>query len=714
MKVESFARLQEMEDGLYELILDTVDARMNVLGKASVSALIAAVNQLPVAQMRGLLIRSGKSSFVAGADITEFGQSFSRPENEILAYSQSVYDLLNRIEDLPFPTITAIRGEALGGGFELALATDLRVASQNASLGLPEVNLGIMPGWAGSIRLPRLAGIDNALNWMTSGKPARANDALRIRAVDAVVADDLLENTARQMLKDAVDGKLDWQLRRQRKVQPMQLSALELAMACDTAEGMVSMNSSEHYPAARTIVRSVRVSCELPRAEAQAREAQDFIRLARSQVARNLVNLFLGDQALKRKNRNLTRDTARIGQAAVLGAGIMGGGVAYHCAATGTPILMKDISQAALDTGIQEASRLLDGQVQRGKLSSREAVEISRRIQTRLDYQGFDNTGLVVEAVVEKLAIKQAVLKEVEAVTSAGTVLATNTSTLTVDELAVGLSRPQDFCGMHFFNPVHRMPLVEIIRGQATSDDAVARAVSFALNMKKVPVVVRDCPGFLVNRILLPYIHSFTRLVIDGVDFAFIDKCLESFGWPMGPATLMDVVGMDTGVHAAAIMGKAYPDRMDDSVRNATHVLFDAGRLGQKTGAGYYRYEIDKRGKPKKVRDPEVLALIAPVVTGSGDLSEETVIHRMMIPLCLEAVRCLEEGIADSAADIDLALVNGIGFPTHLGGALAYIDSIGAKTFVWMCDQYSNQGEAFRPTARLREMAVNNQTFYSV
>jgi 3-hydroxyacyl-CoA dehydrogenase / enoyl-CoA hydratase / 3-hydroxybutyryl-CoA epimerase / enoyl-CoA isomerase len=225
---------------------------------------------------------------------------------------------------------------------------------------------------------------------------------------------------------------------------------------------------------------------------------------------------------------------------------------------------------------------------------------------------------------------------------------------------------------------------------------------------------VRDCPGFLVNRILLPYIHAFTSLVVEGVDFTFIDKCMESFGWPMGPATLMDIVGMDTGCHAAAIMGKAYPDRMDDSVRNATHVLFEAGRLGQKTGAGYYRYELDKKGKPRKVKDPAVQALIAPIVTGNGGLSEEVVIHRMMIPLCLEAVRCLEEGIADSAADIDLALVNGIGYPTYIGGALAYIDTIGVKTFVWMCDQYSTLGEAYRPTARLREMAASNQTFYAL
>jgi 3-hydroxyacyl-CoA dehydrogenase / enoyl-CoA hydratase / 3-hydroxybutyryl-CoA epimerase / enoyl-CoA isomerase len=714
MKVESFARLQEMEDGLYEVLLDAPDARVNVLSKTAVASLIDVIGQLPLDKVRGLLLRSAKDGFVAGADITEFCESFAKTEDEILAYSQSVYDLLNRIEDLPFPTVCAINGEALGGGFELALACDLRVAADSARVGLPEVNLGIMPGWGGSVRLPRVSGLDNAMTWMTQGRPFKAADALRVRAVDAVVAADYLLTAALQMLRDAVAGKLDYRQHRQCKLQPMPLPEIELAMACDTAEGMVSMMVSEHYPAARTIVRSVRASAVMSREQAQQQEARDFIRLARSSVARNLVGLFLADQGLKRKNRNVSRDSAPVAQAAVLGAGIMGGGVAYQSASTGTPILMKDIAQPALDAGIAEATRLLDGQIKRGKLKPGMALEISRRIQTRLDYQGFEAADLVVEAVVEKVAVKQAVLKEVEAVTRPGTVLATNTSTLTVDELAVGLERPQDFCGMHFFNPVHRMPLVEIIRGKATSDEAVAKAVTFALNMKKVPVVVRDCPGFLVNRILLPYIHAFTSLVVEGVDFTFIDKCMESFGWPMGPATLMDIVGMDTGCHAAAIMGKAYPDRMDDSVRNATHVLFEAGRLGQKTGAGYYRYELDKKGKPKKVKDPAVQALIAPIVTGNGGLSEEVVVHRMMIPLCLEAVRCLEEGIADSAADIDLALVNGIGYPTYIGGALAYIDTIGVKTFVWMCDQYSTLGEAYRPTARLREMAASNQTFYSL
>ncbi len=713
MNVESFVRLEEIENGVFRLILDVADARMNILSKAALAGLRQAVEQLPVDRMQGLLITSAKDGFVAGADITEFCDNFSGPEEDIFDYGMGVQAIFNRIEDLPFPTVCAIRGEALGGGLELALSTDFRVLSEQARIGLPEVNLGIMPGWGGSVRLPRLIGVDNALTWMTQGRPMKAADSLKVGAADAVVADEQLEAVALKVLQQAITGELDYHRRRRVKTSALDMNELELAMACDTAEGMLSMVSSEQYPAARVIARSVRANVRMPRDEAQAHESRDFMRLARSSVARNLVNLFLSEQQLKRSNRSSASDSQPVALAAVLGAGIMGGGVAYQSASTGTRILMKDIHPAALDTGLGEANRLMSGQIKRGKMKPEQALATSQRIQPSLTYQGFDQVDLVIEAVVENPDIKRSVLAEVEQQTGNDCVLATNTSTLTVGELAEGLQRPEHFCGMHFFNPVHRMPLVEIIRGEQTSDLAVSRAVSYALAMKKTPVVVRDCPGFLVNRILLPYVHAFARLVMDGVDFERIDAVMEGFGWPVGPATLADIVGTDTGHHAEGLIAQAYPDRYLTDVKTPTDALFEAGRLGQKTQAGYYRYEVDKRGKLKKKPDPAAHEVIQSVVSGGLELDDDGIIKRMMIPMCLEAVRCLEEGIAHSAGDIDVSLVNGVGFPRYLGGVFGYLDTLGIKAFTWMCDQHHELGAAYRPTDRLRDMASRGESFYS-
>lgn len=714
MNVESFVRLEEMENGLYRLVLDASDSRMNILSKAATAALGQAVEQLPLQSIRGLLITSAKDSFVAGADITEFCDNFSAQDDTIFEYGMGVQAVFNRIEDLPFPTVAVIRGEALGGGLELALSADFRVVSNKAKVGLPEVNLGIMPGWGGSVRLPRLIGVDNALTWMTQGRPMKAAEALKVHTVDAVVEDDQLESAALKVLQQAVSGELDYQQRRRVKTQPLAINELELAMACDSAEGMLSaFTNSQQYPAAQTIVRSVRASIRMNRGEAQAYESRDFIKLARSTVARNLVTLFLSDQQLKRSNRQYASDAQPVSQAAVLGAGIMGGGVAYQSASTGTAIVMKDIQPQALDAGLAEANRLMAGQIKRGKMTADQALQTSQRIQPTLSYQGFDRVDLVVEAVVENPNIKRSVLAEVEQQTGDNCVLATNTSTLTVNELAQELQQPENFCGMHFFNPVHRMPLVEIIRGEKTSDQAVSRAVSYALAMKKTPVVVRDCPGFLVNRILLPYVHAFARLVMDGVDFERIDKVMERFGWPMGPATLGDIVGTDTGHHAEGLIALAYPDRYLTDVKTPTDALFEAGRLGQKSQAGYYRYETDKRGKLKKKSDPAAHEVIRSVVSGNLELDDDGIIQRMMIPMCLEAVRCLEEGIAASPGDIDVALVNGVGFPRYLGGVFGYMDAMGLKAFVQLCDGYQNLGGAYQATDGLRQRAASDEYFYT-
>jgi len=334
-------------------------------------------------------------------------------------------------------------------------------------------------------------------------------------------------------------------------------------------------------------------------------------------------------------------------------------------------------------------------------------------IQPTLDYNGFGAVDFVVEAVVENEGVKKRVLAECEAVLGSDAVLASNTSTISITRLAEGLQRPGNFCGMHFFNPVHRMPLVEVIRGERSSDAAIATTVAYARQLKKTPIVVRDCPGFLVNRVLFPYFGAFNALLRDGADFREVDRVMQKFGWPMGPAHLLDVVGIDVAHRAAGVMTQGFPDRMQIGFRSAVELMFEAGRFGQKTGAGFYRYEQDRRGKPVKTADPEALAMIAGISAAPRAFDEQDIIERMMVPMCNELVRCLDENIVDSAGEADMALVMGIGFPVFRGGALRYMDHMGLAEFCAAADRHAGIAAVYGVPESLRARARDGRRFYS-
>ncbi|MGB5164174.1 MAG: fatty acid oxidation complex subunit alpha FadB, partial [Woeseiaceae bacterium] len=619
-------------------------------------------------------------------------------------------------EDLPVPTVAAINGIALGGGFEMTLVCDYRVMSEQAKVGLPETKLGIIPGYGGTLRLPRLIGADNAIEWIASGKDQRADAALKAGAVDAVVAPELLKDAAAALLKQCIDGKLDYQAKRREKQEPLKLTKIEAMMVFETSKAFVAGQAGPHYPAPLTAIKVMEKAAAMGREDALREEARGIAKMALTQTAKNLVGLFLGDQLLMKSAKSLATKGGKVDRAAVLGAGIMGGGIAYQSASKGTPIIMKDIAQAGLDLGLSEAGKLLAKQVDRGRMSTVEMAAVLAKIQPSLGYDGFDSVDVVVEAVVENPKVKHAVLAETEKQIRDDAILASNTSTISISHLAEPLERPENFCGMHFFNPVHRMPLVEIIRGEKSGEEAIARTVAYALAMGKKPVVVNDCPGFLVNRILSPYMGAFMGLVKRGVDFTAIDKAMERFGWPMGPAYLCDVVGIDTGVHAGAVMAEGFPERMKYDFKTSHDVMYENDRLGQKNGRGYYAYETDKRGRPKKVVDDSVAALLAPIIDGKETLSAEDIVDSMMIPMCLEAVRCLEDGIAASATDVDLALIYGVGFPPFRGGALHYIDDVGIAAFVARADALAENAGPMRamyePTEKLREMAAASGAFF--
>ncbi len=589
-----------LEDGIAELSLNAQGPvnKFNISTLESFNQALNALYQQP--DLKGLIITSAKEAFIVGADITEFLGLFAKPEAELSQWLSHANDIFNKLEDLPVPTLSAINGYALGGGCECVLATDFRVANTKARIGLPETKLGIMPGFGGTVRLPRLIGADSAMEIITAGKDKKAQDALKLGLVDAVVEPDNLKCAALAMIKSAIDGKLDWQQRRQQKQAPLGLNKIEATMSFTTAKGMVAKVAGKHYPAPMAAVTTIEQAARCSRDEALTIENQHFVKLAKTDVAEALVSIFLNDQYIKGQAKKATKAAKPTDHAMVLGAGIMGGGIAYQSALKGTPVLMKDIAEASLALGMTEAAKLLNKKLERGRIDGLTMASVLSSITPSLHYAGADSVDVVVEAVVENPKVKAAVLADVEAQVSDDTVIASNTSTIPINLLAQSLKRPENFCGMHFFNPVHRMPLVEIIRGEKTSQQTIDRIVAYAAKMGKSPIVVNDCPGFFVNRVLFPYFAGFSLLLQDGADFVQVDKVMEKqFGWPMGPAYLLDVVGIDTAHHAQTVMAEGFPERMGKNGKDAIDVMFEAQRFGQKNGIGFFSYSLDRKGKPK-------------------------------------------------------------------------------------------------------------------
>jgi len=702
-----------LEDGIAELNFDLQGESVNKFDRVTLEDLKASVEALKSnSEVKGLIVTSGKDCFIVGADITEFGDNFKQEDEVIIKWILEANQIFNGVEDLPFPTVTAINGIALGGGFEMCLATDFRVMSEKAKVGLPEVKLGIYPGFGGTVRLPRVIGADNAIEWICMGAENRADKALKFGAVDAVVKADILKDSAIAMVKDAIAGKLDWNAKREEKTTKLKLDAMEQMMVFETAKGFVAGQTKGQYPAPVEAIKTMQKAANMGRDKALEVEAKGFAKLAKTTESQALIGLFNNDQLLKKKAKEYDAIAKPTNKAAVLGAGIMGGGIAFVSALKGTPILMKDIAEAGIELGLSEANKLLSKRVERKKMKPLAMGEALNRIRPTLSYAEFGDVDVVVEAVVENPKVKGIVLAEVESHVSEETIVASNTSTISIDFLAKSVKRPENFLGMHFFNPVHMMPLVEIIRGEKTSDKAVATTVAYAKKMGKTPIVVNDCPGFLVNRVLFPYFGGFASLLKDGADFRQVDKVMEKFGFPMGPAYLMDVVGIDTGKHANDVMAEGFPERMKADFKSAMDVLFENEYYGQKNKKGFYKYEEDKKGKPKKVFDESVLEMLAPVLGEARDFDAEEIIARCMIPMCNEVVRCLEEGIVDTAAEADMALVFGIGFPPFRGGALRYIDTVGLANFVELADKYKDISPLYHVTDKMREMAANGESYF--
>lgn len=708
-------QLVRIDEHLLELKFDRQKSAVNVLDSVAMNEW-REVNALLKAQtgVRGLLVTSGKDVFIVGADIHEFTGIFSLSDEALIKKTLESNAILNDFEDLPFPTVAAINGYALGGGFEVALSADARVISEAARVGFPEIGLGIYPAYGGTVRLTRLVPLAKAMEWILGAQMHTAQEALEIGAVHAAVGPDQLRANGLDLLRRMNTGEVDWRAMRERKLQPAVATPAEMEsavaqftpMARDAAE-------RQHLPAAQVALGMIRSACGYARAQAQAIETAFFPEVAKSPAANALIQIYLNDQAVKKINKGALTAQLAPKQVAVIGAGIMGGGIAYSSAFRGVPVRLKDLAQKALDIGVAEAKRQLARQVKSGRITLERSEAVISSIQPQLDFAGFETVDLAVEAVVEDMGVKSRVLAELEQLLPAHAVMATNTSSLRVSDLAKCLQQPQRFVGLHFFNPVPAMPLVEVIRGAQTGEETVARARAFVQKMGKTPVVVQDCPGFLVNRVVTPYLRAFIRMVSLGADPYAIDKAMLAYGWPMGPAHLEDVVGLDTGTRVLDVIAAGYGDRMPVIERNVLEIMVERGLLGQKAGEGFYVYSTNSEGKSTRQPNPTMAAVLQEIQPmGARYFSAEEIVDCLMIPLLLESVHCMQEKIVSSPAELDTALLFGLGYPRYLGGALKQIDQMGMGELIRRSERYADMGPEYQPTAAMREMALQDGRFY--
>ncbi len=728
--------LDRRKDGVWVLTFDTPGEKVNKLSQQVMTDFGRVLDELEKELASGssgckaLVLKSGKkNNFIAGADLDMLQAAKTAADAQAL--SAGGHALMNRWEDLPVPTVAAIDGPALGGGCEFALACTAIVMSQDpaARIGLPEVLLGIVPGMGGCVRLPRKIGIAGALDMILTGKNLTADKAFKSGVAEASVAAQDFEGNALAWVNKNLDALTRGQrLAREPKLGGMGGMAGTLLektppgrmVVYKQARAGVMAQTKGKYPAPLAAIRILEATSAgygpklkgKAREKALAVEARTFGELAVSEVSHNLVRLFFMTEAVKKTNGlpvgNSTQPK-RIGHGGVLGAGIMGGGIAQLMADKGIAARMKDVTPQALALGVQAATKLFDKQVKRRKISRREFIQKLNLIAPVLDYEGFRGVDVVVEAIVENIDIKKKVFAELETQVSDTCIIASNTSSLSISKMQEALKRPERFVGMHFFNPVHRMPLVEVIRGQKTSDEAVATIFQLSKSLGKTPIVVKDSAGFLVNRILGPYLNEATYLLADGVGVEEMDRVLLDFGMPMGPMELVDEVGIDVGAKVAHILNDAFGPRMQACTLNQK--LLDSKRLGRKNSKGLYDYTDPKNPKKKHV-DPAVYGILG-VTPQKGALPAEEILERCVLPMINEASRCLDEGVVAASSEVDLGMIMGTGFPPFRGGLLRYADSLGAKHIVERLGKYQGRfGARFEPSAKLVTMAQHDQRFY--
>jgi len=626
--------------------------------------------------------------------------------------------LFARLSRLPWPSVAVIDGVCLGGGWEVALACDLRVATvaEPTLLGFPEVKLGLLPGWGGTVRLPRLIGPGPAVELAASGENVAAAAAARMGLVDACVpAEQALETAYR--LVDAHGQSGFVAARRRRQASAVELDPLEREFLEATSSAVILGRTGGHYPAPPAILRTILAGAAVDADAAGAIESAAFAKLARSPVAGQLLRVFRGGERNRRDPGIGSGDAAAepsaaaapVATPAVIGAGIMGAGIAAAHLRAGCAATLVDVSAAALAAAVPGLLDEAAWDRATKRTDPARALALAGRLRTATQLAAVADADLVIESVTERTDVKQQVLADIERLVGPATIIATNTSTNPIARLAAGLADPARFCGMHFFNPVRRMTLVEVVRGPATSDATVAAVVAHAKRLGKCPVVVRDSPGFLVNRILMPYLHEAVEMAREGVDCRRIDRVARGFGMPMGPIELYDMIGLDTAFYAGLVLSAAYGDRIEASP--VIPALVKSGRLGRKSGCGFYRYAA-AASKPRMLGpDAGAAELIRRYPLPARETSDRAIADRLLLPMLLEAIRALDEGLVRDGRDIDLAVIHALGFPPFRGGLLAWADTLGPGEIVRRLEPLADLGPRMVPTERLLALARDGLRF---
>lgn len=713
-----------IDDHIAYVCVDVKADKLNTLSTpmtARFEEILAGLKGQP--DLQGVVLYSGKQdSFIAGFDIKEL-RAFNADPSGLDALIERGHKLMSSFETLGVPIVAAIHGACLGGGLEVALACDARVATEHkrTKLGLPEVMLGVIPGGGGTQRLSRLIELQSALDMILTGKQLSAKSALRLGVVDEVVHPGILLEVAaaraKRMYQEQKTSQSPLQLAQQELGELLsspQAAAVKLVsktparkLIFEKAKESVLEKTKGHYPAPLKALEVIEHGLSHGFKAGLAAERRAFVELVSSPQAKNLMGIFFMQGELQKDpvvgQEIEAKQVRKIG---VLGAGLMGAGIAQSGAFSGYTMRLKDRDTQGLGWGLNYCQELFDKMVTRRKLTEAEADILMGQISGTTNHSGFKSAQLVIEAVFEELGLKQQLLSEIEALDNPELIFASNTSTIPIGEIAKGAKRPENVLGMHYFSPVHKMPLLEIIRTPQTSDEAVATALEVGRKMGKTCIVVNDGPGFFTSRVIGAYINEAGWILQEGARIEAIDEAMEGFGFPVGPLKLIDEVGIDVGVKAGAILKAAFEARWDAPV--GLEVIVKDGRKGRKNSRGFYHYEGQERGPDTSVYD------LLPGGQQRREFDAEQIVSRCWLAMLNECVYCLQEGIATNPRDIDIGVIFGLGFPPFRGGILRHADNVGIKAVVEQMNKLADTfGERLRPAPLLEQMSQSGESFYS-
>jgi 3-hydroxyacyl-CoA dehydrogenase/enoyl-CoA hydratase/3-hydroxybutyryl-CoA epimerase len=682
---------REQHDEVVTLTFDQENSVANVFNEDMFAELNDQLDYIENNQksIRGVIFKSAKPSiFIAGADLKSFADD---PTPERISYLIKLgQDTFNRIEDLGITTVAAINGACLGGGYELALACDHRVATLDSStkIGLPETMLGILPAWGGSTRLPRMIGIAGAMNIILAGKVVVPKLAYKYKMVDRVCHKENLDYVAKSYIHN---GK--------KKYKKHTLNRFPLKyIAKSKATKNVLKTTGGVYPAPLKAIDVMIKGLGVSRNESLKLEEKAFTELLNSDVASNLVNIFFLQE---RSKKTKSDKDFKVNKTAVIGAGVMGAGIAQWISSRGIKVLLKDIKSEFVANGIKTISKLYSAAVKKRVMTKSEASSKLDNVTPITESLPMKTVDLVVEAAIEQLDIKQNLFAELETLVRDDTILATNTSALSIVDVAEKMEHKERVVGIHYFNPVHKMKLVEVVKGECTSDETVLKATQFVKKTGKLPVIVKDSPGFLVNRILMPYLIEAVHLANGGNDIEHTDKLLRKFGMPMGPFRLIDEVGGDVCQHVADDL----LNRLNTKFPNSSLLrrMIEEGNLGKKSGQGFYKYSKGKSNGACDVPRNSTFRL---------QCENEEIVDRLILIMINEAVRCLEEEVVASPKDVDFGMIMGTGWAPFRGGPIRYLDSVGSKKIAERLQELAKKDAYFTPCDMLLEYAKTNKKFY--